>query len=252
MRPTFALVLCLAACGAPPTGTLKATLSADPALASGITTEDGWTVTFTHVVVGVTSYSAAKPDGTSAAPVAPKTRMFDLRAAATNALGESTMAVPGAYDTLSLSLAQNANPENVNVPTDVFGRAAGRPLYFEGTAVKQSTTRTFELGLASPATFDHCTPSVTLVGDGTATIDFRFHAQRLLLDDAGKLRFDVYGLADTMPTDNLVATDEVQRVQTSSLPAMQYGATTGTLYDVLVKRSLSAFGLGDSGVCTGH
>lgn len=250
MRRLIPILLLSIACGPPPVGTLMARISADPALSSAFTTEDGWTLTFTHVVLGVTGVTVNGGDVTGVPPLA-KPRLFDFGVNTRTDLVTNMMATPRAYDTVSVALGRSTSEENVNVPADVLQRAGNRPVYLEGTATKQSTTRQFQLGLPKTHTFSGCSPAVTLESSGSATVDFVVHAQRAFLDDAGKLRFEAWGLADTSPQDGLVLNDEAQRVNTSTLPMAHYGQTSGSLLTVLEKRALTFVGLGDTGTCSG-
>lgn len=244
------LFLLVVACGSTPPGTLMARISADPALSSAFTTEDGWTLTFTHVVLAVSGVTVKGGDVTGASPL-PKPKLFDFGVTTRIDLVTNMMAAPRAYDTVSVVMSRNTSEENVNVTADVLQRAGNRPLYIEGTATKQSTTRQFQLGLPKAHTFSGCMPAVTVESGGSAIVDFVVHAQRAFLDDAGKLRFEAWALADASPVDGIVLNTEAQNVQTSTLPMAHYGQTTGSLLTVLEKRALTFVGLGDSGSCSG-
>lgn len=245
-------LLGVAACGPPPSGTLYARISADSALAAPFTTEDGWTLSFTHVVVAVGGFTVRGMNASAFTAETGKAKVLDFAEATRVDLDTNAAAAPRTYHTVSLTLARSAAAENVNVAADLVTRAGNRTLYVEGTATKQSTTRRFELGTTASLTYDGCMPPVVLDAAGSATVDFRVHAQRLFFDDAGKLRFEAWGLADAAPADGLVVNTEAAAVQTAALPMDQYGATSGSLLTVLEKRALSVVGLGDSGSCTGH
>ena len=244
-------ILCLVvACGPPPTGTLMARISADAALSSAFTTEDGWTLTFTHVVLGVSGVTV-KGGEVTGVPALAKPRVFDFGVNTRTDLVTNMMATPRTYDTVAIVVGRNTSEENVNVTADVLQRAGTRPLYVEGTATKSSTTRQFQLGLPKTFTYSGCMPSVLLAASATTEIDFRVYAQRLFEDDAGKLRFEAWAVADAAPADGVVLNNEAQVVNTSTLPMSHYGATTGSLMTVFEKRALSMMGLGNAGTCSG-
>ena len=250
LRRLIPLLFLVVGCGPPPTGTLMARISADPLLSNAFTTEDGWTLTFTHVVLGVSGVTVKGGDVTGV-PALAKPKVFDFGVNTRTDLVTNMMAAPRAYDAVSLVLSRNTSEENVNVPADVLQRAGTRPLYVEGTATKQSTTRQFELGLSKTHTYSGCMPAVTLESSGAATIDFVVHAQRAFLDDAGKLRFEAWAIADATPADGIVLNNEAQAVNTSTLPMSHYGATSGSLMTVFEKRALTMVGLGTTGTCSG-
>lgn len=246
-----ALVAAVVSCGPPPSGALSSRVSADSALASSFTTEDGWSLSFTHVVVAVSGVTVSGEGTAGFTTSLAKPKVVDLIAAPQVELLTNAMATPRTYDTLSVVVSRGTNDEIVNVPADVMTRMGTRPFYIEATATKQSTTRQLQLAVTNAMTFSGCMPSVKLDASGTAVADFKVHAQRLFTDDTGKLRFDAWAAADASPVDMLVVNNEAAAVMTSSLPAAQYGGTTGSLLTVFEKRALTMVGLSDSGTCTG-
>ncbi len=252
MRQLLILCTFIVACGPPPTGTLSSKVSRDPALATTFTTEDGWTLNFTHVVIAISGVSAKGGEDVGFPAGLAKPKVVDLVVGEGVDLVSNAMATPKAYDTVALALGRATGDENVNVPADVLNRMGQRPFYVEGTASKQSTMRTFQLGSSKAVTFSGCMPSATVAANGTATLDFRVHAQRVFHDDAGKMRFEAWALADTAPVDTVVVNTEAQTIMTSTLPPAHYGMTQGNLITVFEKRLLGIVGLGDSGTCTGQ
>src|SRR5256885_11525190 len=102
------LSLTLAACGPAPTGTVYARLTADAALGSPFTTEDGWTLTFSHVVVEVSSF-AANGGGVSAFPqVQTRSKLVDFGVAPRADLDANTSASPRTYDAVSIVFSHAA------------------------------------------------------------------------------------------------------------------------------------------------
>ncbi|MBK7857062.1 MAG: hypothetical protein IPJ65_00300 [Archangiaceae bacterium] len=247
--PTL-LALALTACGAPKTGSLSAHISLDSTAGSTVTTDDGWAFSFTHVVVALNDF-AVSGMGTAGFKEAFKPKLVDFIGKSSVDLGSNAEATPQKYDSISLTLSRGASDENVNLSSELLNDAGGnRPLYLEGTASKGSTQRDFKLGITTAITFQGCMPAVTLDALGSASVELKLHPQRLFLDDAGKMRFEVWALADASPLDGHVTNLEAAAVQTSSLPAAQYGGTTGSLVTVLEKRALTLVTLGDSGSCS--
>jgi len=240
-------VLLLVSCGQappPPPGTLTARIAADPATGSTFMTEDGWALTFTNVVVSVSSV------GVSGITPPSKSKVMELTDAGVE-LGSNAMVEPKSYDGFSLGLARGTSEDNVNVPIDIVNRLGPRPLLVRGTASKQSTFKTFELTVPSALDFTACMPAVTVASGGSSIVEFRVSPQRLFYDDAAKLRFEGWAAADGFPRDDNVTVTEAQNVMTSMLPAAHYGMTAGSLQTVFEKRALTLIGVGDSGSCTG-
>src|SRR5687768_5049736 len=132
-RLSSILSLALAACGPPPTGTAYARITADSALASAFTTEDGWTLSFSHVVVEVSSFKATG-GGVAAFPNAlPASKLLDFAVADRVDLDANTSASPRTYDSLAITFSHASMGDNVNVSTDVLNRVGGRSIYLEGT-----------------------------------------------------------------------------------------------------------------------
>src|SRR5688572_10167768 len=99
------LSLALAACGPPPTGTASARITADSALASAFTTEDGWTLSFSHVVVEVSSFQATG-GGVAAFPNAlTASKLLDLVVADRVELDANASASPRSYDSLATTFS---------------------------------------------------------------------------------------------------------------------------------------------------
>jgi hypothetical protein len=241
-----------AACGSAPMGTLYARISADRTLASAFTTDDDWSLSFSHVVVAVRGFTVIGGGVAGITRTLDASKLIDFAKDSRLDLDTNSGASARSYDQVSLVLGRATADDNVDVDADLLGRVGASTLYFEGTATKQSTTRQFQLGLPASVTYSTCMPGVTVEALGSAVVDFRVYAQRAFLDDAGLLRFDPWALADAAPQDGLVVNSEAAAVQTSTLPPAQYGATSGSLITVLQKRSLQLVGLGDSGTCAGQ
>jgi hypothetical protein len=253
-RSTLIFLLVCGCSGSPPgTGTLYARISSDPALAKPFTTEDGWTLSFSHLVVAVSSFSASG-GGTTAFPTPlGSVQLIDFSQDTKTDLASNMSADPKSYDHISIAFSRGGTDKNVDVPTDVLERFGQRAFYIEGSATKGTTTsKQFRLGLGSSLTYDNCMPVLTLEASSSQTLSFMVHAQHVFDDDQGKMRFDAFGAADASPLDGIVETTEAAAVMTSSLLPAQYGATMGSLVNVLQKRALTVVGVGDSGTCAGH
>jgi hypothetical protein len=247
MRRVVLLLLVLAACSPAP-GKLSVRISADAALSQTLTTEDGWQLTFTHAVVSLGSFAVSDvfKDELTASKLIDfvQTRQLEL---ATNA-----NVFPTTYPSISATVARRSSDENVNVPSDLVSRMGASSIWVEGTASKQSTTRTFQLGTATNFTFESCKPTATVEPGKEAVVDLRVRPQRVFDDDEGKMRFEAWGISDAFPQDGKVVGYEAGLVMTSTLPAAQYGATQGSLMTVFEKRLFTLMGVGDSGTCSGR
>lgn len=229
--PLLGLTSCLPADDRPAPGSLLVTASPSTAVERGMTTDDGWTLTYDRVLVGLgrvwlgedcTSYATSRYDR-----VFDVTQSRDQKLSIEFGLGQCDlrfrMAAPAA-DALLGAGVLDADRDFMRTPADdPYVKHGGVALEVDGSASKANASKTFQWIFRQTIRYDQCgmtSPGGTMAGVNLASgtsqaLDIEIDAERLFRDDlvdaSAVLRFEPFAEADTIRGngDGVVTLDEL-------------------------------------------
>lgn len=224
------------------------TVSPDPALESGITTVDGWDISYDRFLVSLGAWLDVGPDARSCDPYAGSiyVRIVDMQQPGPQpvrtlyALGRCVfrwqLLSPAAFDFVSGSgLGEESENWMSTRGSDHWIRDRGVVLYVAGTATKFDEKRTFAWSFRQAFDFEAC-QAVSFRQNESQTLDIRIRSEALfqdrLDDDAGELRFEAYAAADE-DGDGEVTLDELAAVR---VEGAEFATLADRLYLGLVAR----------------
>ena len=256
---------CLPPDDRPPPGTLQVTVSPSEEVQAGLTTVDGWSISFDRVLVSVGQMALPKDDaeGCTWYYTAGYVRILDVRAGAGQRVSDQFWLGP-----CNLSFAVRSPDTNARLGTGVteedkawmrtpgvnpFEPEGGAGLIIIGSATKASERKTFRwAGVSRDITCsDEELPGLALAGDEVKTLDIQIDAARIFRDSTDELafsyRFDSIAEADTVygNNDGAVSQGELNAVLLSdiAIPGAydwgdDKGADKASLLDFMVGKLL--------------
>lgn len=214
---------------------------------------DGWTITFEHVLVSVTS---ARLDGHGNPSILATPRIIDLAAGeAGPTVLESTEVAAGTYPTMQYQVAPPAS----NYDTTGFSDAAiamvedAASIVVIGSATKDDRAVDFYWSFQTDSTYRQCEIDTTIAKDATATVQLTFHVDHLFNDDLDsaepQVAFELIASADSNG-DHLVTNDELRALNIESEDRYQVGSRNITnLYDFIAEQSKALGHINGEGHC---
>ncbi len=220
---------CVPADTRPPPGTLTLTVSPSDAVAHGVVTADGWTITFERVLVGIGDSSLS--DTCTVYGGAGYDRVLDVTTDGGQKLGilhglgqcdlRFRMGSPSSDAVLGDGVT-DADVTYLRTPGgDPYVPLGGIGADLTGTATRGGVTKHFHLAFRQRVRYQHCgldqdsgDPAVDLQGNVDLVYDLRIEGEAILRDDvdaAASLRFDPFAQADT-DGDGTVTLDELRAV----------------------------------------
>lgn len=224
-----ALDACVPADTRPVPGSLTLTVSPSPAVTMGVTTADGWNVTFDHVVVNMGQASLS--DACNSYSEANYTRVLDVTSQQNQKLsilygiGQCDLRFRVAPPTVDAVLGDNVSPDvltSLRTPGgDAYVPLGGIGIDLAGTAVRGAVTKHFHLLFRPRVRYGNCRlvedagPGIDLASSEALTYDIRIEAEAVLRDDVdaatASLRFEPFANADK-DGDGNVTLDELRLV----------------------------------------
>ena len=225
-----ALDACVPADNRPVPGSLTVTVSPSPAVANGVVTDDGWSITFERVLVGIggarladtcLSYSEASYDR-----VLDVTSKSNQKLSITYAIGRCDfrfrIGPPSADALLGEGVTEGQKTVLRTPGKDPYVARGGIAFSIAGAATRGAVTKRFELLFRPRVRYQNCQPyapdagvAIDLPSEGALAYDIRIEAEAMLRDDVdattAKLRFEPFAGADT-DGDGFVTLDELRRV----------------------------------------
>jgi hypothetical protein len=226
----FALVYaCVPADTRPTPATLTLTVSPSPAVAHGVTTADGWTITFDRVLVAIghpgfgescTIYAEADYDR-----VLDVTKVEGQKLGVLHALGDCDVdfrvGPPSSDALLGVGVSEDDKTALRTPGGDHYVPLGGIAVDVAVTASRGTTIKKFRLQFRPRVRYQHCElapdsgPAVSLHTGDDLTFDLRIEAEAVLRDDVdaavAALRFDPFARADT-DGDGVVTLEELRAV----------------------------------------
>lgn len=229
-----AIDACVPADTRPVPGSLTVTVSPSPAVAMGVTTADGWNVTFEHVVVsighaslgnGCNSYSEANYErivdvaSRGGAPEDPQ------KLSILYGIGQCDLRFRVSAPTVDAVLGQDVTEDvktELRTPGgDPYVPLGGVAIDMAGSAMRGAVTKHFHLTFRPRVRYGNCKlaedagPGVDLASSEALTYDIRIEGEALLRDDVdaatAALRFEPFANADK-DGDGNVTLDELRLV----------------------------------------
>lgn len=224
-----ALDACVPADTRPVPGSLTLTVSPSPAVATGVTTVDGWNVTFDRLVVNMGQ--AALSDTCNSYSEADYTRVLDVKSESNQKLsilygiGQCDLRFRVAAPTVDSVLGDNVTQDVVDTLRtpggDPYVPLGGIAIDIAGTAVRNAVTKHFHLTFRPRVRYGNCRlvedagPGLNLVSSVAETYDIRIEGEAVLRDDVdaatASLRFEPFANADK-DGDGNVTLDELRLV----------------------------------------
>jgi hypothetical protein len=198
--------------------------------------EDGWTVRYTKFLVVISEVSVAE-DGKAPAAQLATPKLFDMHAPGQKPV--ATFAdLPGrAYPHVSYAIAPATAVVEVGAGATEADKqlmvANGYSVFVEGSAIKETTTKSFRWGFKTSTLYDRCkaevsgkeTDGVVVTNGGTDAVELTIHGDHLFYDDLqsaeAKLRLDNIVNADAnadgeVTLEELAAVDLADRTKITS------------------------------------
>ena len=224
-----ALDACVPADTRPVPGSLMLTVSPSPAVAQGVTTVDGWNVTFDRLVVNMGQASLGS--ACNSYSEADYTRVLDVRTQPAQKLsilygiGQCDLRFRVAPPTVDAVLGENVSQSDVDTLRtpggDAYVPLGGISIDLAGTALRGAVTKHFHLLFRPRVRYGNCKldpragPGIDLESNGALTYDIRMEGEAVLRDDVdaatASLRFDPFANADK-DGDGNVTLDELRLV----------------------------------------
>jgi hypothetical protein len=262
------------------------TVEPSPAVTAGVTTVDGWHISFERLLVGVgdaqlgaRGNGAGRIDASECTSYANASyeRLFDVTVGGRQTLsdiyglgecGVSFILIPPFFrDT---TLGEGVSAEDLafmrTVGLDVFGQKSYRSVYLRGQATRDATTKRFEWSFRLFFSLAGCVNAadtgfasdVVLTSGAELPLPIVVRGEELFregLEDDSPLRFDALAAADTNG-DQVISQEELAGVPAPSTEAdagvltLDGGAPSveNVMYERLLPRMMR---LGDSGPCLG-
>ncbi|MBI5534905.1 MAG: hypothetical protein HY898_19415 [Deltaproteobacteria bacterium] len=276
-RPSFIALLAVAAATAgclpaddrPPPGKLLMTASPSPAVEQGVTTVDGWLLTFQRVTLGIGRVSLG--DGCNSYSEARYDRILDVTKGSGQKISEQygigvcdvrfRVNVPATDAVLGAGMTEADRAVMRTPGTDLYATDAGVTIWIEATASREGVTKTLRWLFRQPYRYESCgvkidgqiAAGVNLVGSENQTFDIGVAAERLFRDDiqeaTAALRFDPFAAADAN-NDGQITLEELGKVELSKIRGLgPYGldADAGDGGDAHVEAGKADAGDMDSG-----
>lgn len=229
---------CLPADDRPPPGSLLLTVSPSPAVHAGTVTEDGWSVSFDRVVIGIGRASLG--DGCVSYSEARYDRVLDVVQGAGQKLSilyglgacdvRFGIAPPGSDALLGVGVTEDIKTLMRTPGADAYLPNSGITLILEGRASKSGIAKTFHWNFRQSYRYEDCTvevdgqpvAGVDLTGNAEESYDIAIAPERLFLDDlalTAVLRFEPFAQADDTlgDGDGEVLPSELAKVQLDEL-----------------------------------
>ncbi|MDB5219210.1 MAG: hypothetical protein JWO86_7137 [Myxococcaceae bacterium] len=220
---------CVPADTRPVPGSLLLTVSPSPAVASGVTTVDGWDVSFEHVVVSIGQASLG--NGCDEYSQADYERVVDVKTSQSQKLsilygiGKCDLRFRVVAPTVDAVLGDNVSEDvktQLRTPGgDPYVPLGGVAIDVAGTAVRGAVTKHFHLQFRPRVRYGNCRlvadagPGIDLASSAALTYDIRIEGEAVLRDDVdaavAALRFDPFASAD-QDGDGNVTLDELRLV----------------------------------------
>ncbi len=220
---------CLRPDDRPTPGMLTLTVSPSPAVTDGVTTADGWRITFDRVLVAMGKSGLG--DTCSIYGEADYDRILDVTHVGNQKLGilygigqcdiDFRIDAPSPDAILSGGATEDDKTRMRTPGGDAYVPLGGVSAEITVTATRGADTKQFRLSFRSRVRYRDCTlvadsgvPAVDLEGNVALTYDLRVEAESFLRDDvdaASPLRFDPFAKADTN-ADGVVTLDELRAV----------------------------------------
>jgi len=224
-----ALDACVPADTRPVPGSLLLTVSPSPAVTQGVTTVDGWNVTFERLVVNMGQASLG--GSCNSYSEADYTRVLDVtsqpgqKLSILYGIGQCDLRFRVAPPTVDAVLGENVSQADVDTLRtpggDAYVPLGGISIDLAGAAVRGAVTKHFHLLFRPRVRYGNCRleedagPGVDLVSSGALTYDIRMEGEAVLRDDVdaatASLRFDPFANADK-DGDGNVTLDELRQV----------------------------------------
>jgi len=241
-----ALDACVPADTRPVPGSLTLTVSPSPAVAMGVTTADGWNVTFEHVVVSIGHTSFG--NGCNRYSEANYERIVDVASKSNQKLsilygiGQCDFRFRVSAPTVDAVLGENVT-EDVKTALrtpggDPYVPLGGVAIDLAGTAVRGAVTKHFHLMFRPRVRYANCRlvddagPAIDLASSAAEVYDIRIEGEAVLRDDVdaatASLRFEPFANAD-QDGDGNVTLDELRQVPISDV--RDSGAFEAGTYD---------------------
>jgi hypothetical protein len=225
----IALFECVPADTRPPPGTLNLTVSPSNAVAGGVMTQDGWSISFDRVLVAIGN--AGLGHDCAVYGEAGYDRILDVTRDAGQHLGilhglgscdVDFRISPPSTDALLGDGVRDEDKTRLRTPGgDAYVPLGGISLDVAATAVHGPVTKRFHLSFRSRVRYQRCSldrdagaPAVTLVENGEQTYDIRIEAEALLrdrVDPDAALWFQPFADADS-DGDGEITLDELRAV----------------------------------------
>jgi hypothetical protein len=224
-----ALDACVPADTRPVPGSLTLTVSPSPAVIAGVTTADGWNVSFDRVVVNIGQASLG--NGCDEYSQADYTRILDVTKQSNQKLsilygiGTCDLRFRVAAPTVDAVLGDNVSEDvktQLRTPGgDPYVPLGGVAIDMAGTAVRGAVTKHFRLVFRPRVRYGNCRldedagPGINLASSAVEVYDIRIEAEAVLRDDVdaamASLRFEPFANAD-QDGDGNVTLDELRHV----------------------------------------
>jgi hypothetical protein len=220
---------CVPADTRPAPGTLTFTVSPSPAVAHGVTSADGWSISFDRVLVGIGNEGLG--EACSIYGEANYDRILDVTSEANQHLGilhgigqcdvDFRIAAPSTDAILGDGVTEDDKTRLRTPGGDAYEPSSGIAADVAATATRAGVTKHFHLSFRPRIRYQRCSldpdagqPEVDLASNVDLTYDIRIEAEALLRDDvdvAAHLRFDPFANADK-DGDGTVTLDELRAV----------------------------------------
>jgi hypothetical protein len=227
---------CVPADTRPTPGSVTFTVSPSPAVVNGVTTIDGWNVTFERVLVamgrttlgsGCVDYAEASYDR-----VLDVTKNGGQKLSIVHGLGECDVRFRVGSPSTDAVLGDGVTEQEkaaLRIPvTDGYIRAGGVSLAVQGAATRAGVTKRFRLLFRPRVRYARCAvpedggvaAGIELVGEVDKVFDIRIEAEALLRDDVdastASLRFEPFASADK-DGDGNVTLEELKQVPIATI-----------------------------------
>jgi hypothetical protein len=229
-----AMNACVPADTRPTPGTVTITVSPSPQLENGVTTADGWNVTFERVLVnlGQASFSdqCARYSDADYDRVLDVTKKHDQRLSILHGIGQCDfrfrVSSPSTDSLLGEGVSEDDKTRMRTPGMDPYTPLGGIAIDLAGAATRGGVTKRFHLLFRPRVRYGMCRltpdggPGVDLASAVDQVFDIRIEAEAMLRDDVdasvASLRFEPFAGADK-DGDGNVTLDELRAVPISSV-----------------------------------